>query len=514
MKNILTEAFLLILLILIPVQADEDVDISIDVAELEENKEDIDLSIDTEDLEETNASPDDPLSSIDLEADLNDAALTNAKPLDELDKFIIDLTNSQLFKAKQQQFTGRKGRNDSEKLKQNYQDTYMAQNYLIDAKNKLLHEEYSGAEVLLRKAHQLRPGDKDIKKILALLDFPEIKITTAKKIFSLKAEKYIRIKLNYNPQQSSSNWIKKWHIKVMDEYNKVISTLNFDPPVKPEVKWDGKFNGKTQIDEGVYQLQAVLSSDWNCRVYSGLARFTIDNTPPKILLQVKQKFFIPGEETVYLNFGNPQQEKIASWKLIVKNSLEKTVFTRTGSGNPASRLKWDGRDNKGNVVSGGEIYTFILKGKDTNKNKWESNKDTIKATIKLSRKRGKLTFDLNNIQFDVGKAVIKKKSRPILQMVADLLKEKAFYDILITGHTDSQGSRRYNEKLSRRRARAVKNYLIHEFKLDPGRVTSEGKGESEPIADNDTAAGRAKNRRVEFELVNTIDEIEIDLEED
>ena len=74
--------------------------------------------------------------------------------------------------------------------------------------------------------------------------------------------------------------------------------------------------------------------------------------------------------------------------------------------------------------------------------------------------------------------------------------------IIAIGHTDSVGSAAYNQKLSLKRAEAVKAYIISKG-IEPNRVYTEGKGEKQPIADNKTKAGRSKNRRVEIEVVGT-----------
>ena len=74
--------------------------------------------------------------------------------------------------------------------------------------------------------------------------------------------------------------------------------------------------------------------------------------------------------------------------------------------------------------------------------------------------------------------------------------------IIAVGHTDSVGSDAYNQKLSVKRADAVKAYLITKG-IEKNRVYTEGKGEKQPVADNKTGAGRSKNRRVEIEVVGT-----------
>ncbi len=68
---------------------------------------------------------------------------------------------------------------------------------------------------------------------------------------------------------------------------------------------------------------------------------------------------------------------------------------------------------------------------------------------------------------------------------------------VIEGHTDSVGSARYNAGLSQRRADSVKNYLVENFSISPDRLATKGYGEEKPVASNDTAEGRAQNRRIE-----------------
>ena len=102
------------------------------------------------------------------------------------------------------------------------------------------------------------------------------------------------------------------------------------------------------------------------------------------------------------------------------------------------------------------------------------------------------------IYFDVNKDVVKSESFGTIKQIADVLKENADVKIKIVGHTDSDGDDKSNLDLSQRRAASVKSVLVKEFRIDASRIETDGKGESEPVAKNDSVINKALNRRVEF----------------
>ena len=104
--------------------------------------------------------------------------------------------------------------------------------------------------------------------------------------------------------------------------------------------------------------------------------------------------------------------------------------------------------------------------------------------------------------FDFDKAVLKPEGKAKLDDLASKVKGINLEVIIAVGHTDSIGTDAYNQKLSVRRAEAVKAYLVSKG-IEKNRVYTEGKGKKQPVADNKTKEGRAKNRRVEIEVVGT-----------
>ncbi|NBO83211.1 MAG: OmpA family protein, partial [Betaproteobacteria bacterium] len=104
--------------------------------------------------------------------------------------------------------------------------------------------------------------------------------------------------------------------------------------------------------------------------------------------------------------------------------------------------------------------------------------------------------------FDFDKSVVKPEGKAVLDKLVQQAKDLNLEVIVAVGHTDSVGPDAYNQKLSERRAAAVKAYLVSKG-IAANRVYTEGKGEKSPVADNKTKEGRSKNRRVEVEVVGT-----------
>jgi len=118
----------------------------------------------------------------------------------------------------------------------------------------------------------------------------------------------------------------------------------------------------------------------------------------------------------------------------------------------------------------------------------------------LPKEVAKFAGVIKGIQFDFGKATIRKQSNVVLDDAVKVLKQYEDLRIMISGHTDNIGDAQKNTELSQARAAAVKEYMVGKG-IDAGRIETRGAGPNEPVADNATNKGRQENRRIEFKLL-------------
>ena len=146
-------------------------------------------------------------------------------------------------------------------------------------------------------------------------------------------------------------------------------------------------------------------------------------------------------------------------------------------------------------VTGGLIGNYMDKQE-------AAMRQQMAASEGVSVKRNQDNLDVNfksDLLFDTNSFTLKTGAMDDLAKFAKVLNDYPQTTIIVTGHTDSKGSADLNQKLSERRAEAVKNVLVSEA-VAPTRITTVGLGASKPIADNATEAGRAKNRRVDITI--------------
>ncbi len=146
---------------------------------------------------------------------------------------------------------------------------------------------------------------------------------------------------------------------------------------------------------------------------------------------------------------------------------------------------------------GGTVGAVI--GSRMDKQAEEIQKDLGKeASVERVGEGIKVTFD-SQLLFEYAKADLQEVNKASLRKLAESLKQYPNTEVLVIGHTDSKGTDNYNKTLSEQRAASVSNFL-NSLGVPYSRLRTEGKGESEPVATNDTDAGRQQNRRVELAI--------------
>ncbi len=149
-------------------------------------------------------------------------------------------------------------------------------------------------------------------------------------------------------------------------------------------------------------------------------------------------------------------------------------------------------------VIGGTAGAII--GKNMDKQAQEIEQTLPGAQVERVGEGIKVILGENTVNFEFDKSDLTAQAKTNLDKLVSVFRKNPKTNIAIYGYTDSKGKDEYNAKLSRNRANAVKAYLVSKG-IGTKRMTTEGMGEADPVASNDTEAGRAKNRRVEFGIV-------------
>ncbi len=202
---------------------------------------------------------------------------------------------------------------------------------------------------------------------------------------------------------------------------------------------------------------------------------------------------------------------ISGNKNIAENHMGQTAYSN--SANQAKVQIWRQKNRLRVYVNGEKIWdlpqafqdvtynsiVFFINGDSKNDNYYianlrlaEAGGDTRHKLIETGE------FSSSDILFDSGKSNLKAGSQTVLDELGAALKENSSINVLIIGHTDSDGDESANQKLSEDRAKSVKDYLVSKYGIKSSQLITSGKGEAEPVASNNSADGKKQNRRVEF----------------
>ncbi len=278
------------------------------------------------------------------------------------------------------------------------------------------------------------------------------------------------------------------------------------------LEWDGKNDaGALQADGRYYAMLQVSYEDGNqplSKVYS----FVLDNTPPEASVVSDQRIFSPdgdgeNDEQIF-RLMVVESSPLEKYELVVNEIqyndngiLQKIPFKKfSGEHGYPEKIFWDGKGDSSRLVESVTRFEYQLFAKDIYGNSAYSSVGRFETDILVLPTERGLKIRLSNIEFAVGKAIIGPDGKKVLDKLALRLARYSNYKILITGHTDSDGSDDFNLRLSELRAKAVLQYLV-EKGIDSRRLSYQGLGEVEPLLPNDSWYNKSRNRRVEFLLI-------------
>lgn len=259
-------------------------------------------------------------------------------------------------------------------------------------------------------------------------------------------------------------------------------------------------------NDGMHYAALTITLANGLTITSPRASFIVDSTPPVIALDAPAIRFSPdgdgNNDTLPIRISASDNNAIARWEILITESRGETnaPFKRFSGRGPVDKtIVWTGRSDSGELVESANDYSIIFRAKDEFGNTSRTKEVVITTDILVVKTSRGYKMKVSNIEFDTGKDTLAKRSREILDRVAEILVRYARYAVIIEGHTDNVGGRDYNQKLSERRSERVRDYLVSRG-VDTKRLAPKGAGELSPAYANGDSWGRARNRRVEFLL--------------
>lgn len=278
--------------------------------------------------------------------------------------------------------------------------------------------------------------------------------------------------------------IVKYRQQSFDEYRLIVKKINHGGGIANNPNAVKKLRGRVtrityQTDKSHSTLQVLLAYRDKLRANGFKVQFQCDNAACG---GYNFDLASPGYRAAFSDFSSASDQRYLAARLKrASGDVYVSIDINRASGN------------------GGPTHNAIFTQADVVELKARTGKVVVLKAEQMAQKisaSGKVA--LYGLYFDTGKATVKAGSKPTLRQVANLLKSTPGLKLLVVGHTDNRGGFDYNINLSKRRAAAVVNALTHDYNIAAARLKPWGDGETAPTASNDTATGRAKNRRVEL----------------
>jgi len=274
--------------------------------------------------------------------------------------------------------------------------------------------------------------------------------------------------------------------------------------ISKKFSWNGSNSMNRVVKDGVYKIQAQAIYKNGLKSDSNEVTVEVDNTPPTVLIDAEPKELKAnqtGAIIVPVTFKPTANDlhNIGAWQLLVKDDKERVVKKFEGQGSPPDSFIWDGTTDLGAYVDPGKVYSYTFYAADTVGN-WAH---TVPQYVHVLLREIVITLSADTL-FDTGKADVKISVYQDIKKIVDLIVNRQSSVVVVEGHTDNvpivHSKYPNNMALSQARAEAVVKFFVDLFNLPQNIFVANGKGDTMPVASNDTEEGRKKNRRVTIRI--------------
>jgi len=327
--------------------------------------------------------------------------------------------------------------------------------------------------------------------------------------------------VNFNIRLSLSDGIDSWKLELKDETGSVQRTFAGKSPVPALQGWNG-LDESGQIREGLYTPELTVNYTRGDVVKASASQVLVDVSGPVLGVATAPEYFSPdndGEnDELFISLTTKDASPIATWTFEIRTPIESgnsQLFRKIeGKGSPSSRIIWDGKSDKGELVQSAMYYPYIFTATDALGNS-STTDGKIGIDVLVIREGDRLKIQIPSIQFrpnyadfeGLPKDVVDNNMR-IIRRIAQILNQFRDYKVQVEGHanpTQPVGAARDREepelkRISEARAKAIVDLLVRNG-VARSRLTAVGAGSSRTVAAFEDRDNWWKNRRVDFYLI-------------
>lgn len=325
----------------------------------------------------------------------------------------------------------------------------------------------------------------------------------------------IRDEISFTLLVNNLRGIDSWSLNVLQSGRTVRTFSGESITAQSTIVWDGR-DTQGRIREGRYSAELRVNYRKGNRPVARTSEFLLDVSPPEVTVNLSPVPFSPDNDGVddelFIDIDVQNASEISHWRFEIVDRNDAFFNEFSGRGKPAERIIWDGRASNGDLVISAEDYPYRLEVVDVLGNR-SVTRGVIPVDILVIRDGDRLRVQIPSITFAPNSPELiidpsdpqGAKNDAILERLVEVFTKYSTYNIQVEGHAvNITGTEREEvtelQPLSQARAEAVRTALV-ERGLAARRISTAGRGGTEPVVPHDDLDGRWKNRRVEFILI-------------